>query len=272
MNPRAIRAIIRKDLLVVVRNKGVLIPLVVVPLVIFTLVPGLTALIPMLPEVGPSEVREMEEMLQRMPAGFAAEIADYQGLERIYALMLIYFMAPMYLIIPLMVASVIAADSFAGEKERKTLEALLYTPTSDLELFLAKVLAGWLAAMAVAWVGFLLYAVVANAAAWSVMGRVFFPNLMWVLLVLWVVPAVAALGLGSMVVVSQRAQSFQEAYQLGGVVVLPLMALLIGQALGVMYFSVGLVALLGLALWAVDAALLWMGVRSFGRGELKARL
>jgi ABC-type Na+ efflux pump permease subunit len=39
-----------------------------------------------------------------------------------------------------MVSSVLAADSFAGEKERKTLEALLYTPTTDRELFTAKLL------------------------------------------------------------------------------------------------------------------------------------
>ena len=74
-------------------------------------------------------------------------------------------LAPMFLIIPLMVSSVIAADSFAGEKERKTMEALLYSPTTDQELFAAKLLSGWLAAIAVALVGFMLYVVTANARA-----------------------------------------------------------------------------------------------------------
>jgi ABC-2 type transport system permease protein len=178
----------------------------------------------------------------------------------------------MYLILPLMVASVIAADSFAGEKERKTLEALLYTPMTDGELFLAKLLAAWLPAVGVAWGGFVLYALLANLAAWPTMGRVFFPNLMWIFLALWVAPAVAGLGLGVTVLISVRAQGFQDAYQLGAIVVLPIILLVVGQATGVIYFSAWLVLLLGLFVWAVDLALLWFGGRTFQRQELATRL
>jgi ABC-2 type transport system permease protein len=181
-------------------------------------------------------------------------------------------MAPMFLIVPVMVASVIAADSFAGEKERKTLEALLYTPTSDREVFVAKLLSAWLPAMAVALAGFLLYAVTVNMVSWPTMGRIFFPNLMWLALVLWVVPAAAGLGLGSMVLVSIRAQGFQDAYQIGGVIVLPIVLLVFGQVAGVMYFSVGVVLLLGLLFWLVDGLLLWFGSRSFHRGRLIIRI
>jgi ABC-2 type transport system permease protein len=69
-------------------------------------------------------------------------------------------------------------------------------------------------------------------------------------LAVWVSPAVAGLGLGTMVLVSSRAQGFQEAYQVGAAIVLPIVLLLAGQATGVMYFSVGLVLLLGLILGA----------------------
>jgi fatty-acid desaturase len=87
-----------------------------------------------------------------------------------------------------------------------------------------------------------------------------------------VAPAVAGLGLGVTVLVSVRAQGFQDAYQLGAVVVLPIILLVIGQATGVLYFSTWLVLLLGLVFWAVDAALLWFGARTFHRQELVARL
>jgi ABC-2 type transport system permease protein len=113
---------------------------------------------------------------------------------------------------------------------------------------------------------------VANLVGYSVMGRLFFPNLMWVVMVLWVMPATAGLGLTAMVLVSIRVNTFQEAYQMGGIVVLPIVALMISQATGVMYFSVGLVLLLGLGLWMIDAALLWFGVKTFRRSELIARL
>ena len=215
---------------------------------------------------------ELETFLEQMPPGLKAELAGYDASQRVVVLAIVYLLAPMYLILPLMVASVIAADSFAGEKERKTLEALLYTPTTDGELFLAKLLSAWLPAMGVALGGFVVYGVVANLAAWPTMGQIFFPNVMWLVLVLWVTPAVAGLGLGVTVVISARAQGFQEAYQLGAVVVVPILLLLVGQMTGVMYFSVGLVFLLGLVLWAIDAALFWFGARSFQRAEVIARL
>ena len=71
---------------------------------------------------------------------------------------------------------------------------------------------------------------------------------------------------------SSRAQGFQDAYQIGTAIVIPVVLLVLGQLSGVMYFSVGLVALLGLFLWIVDAVLLWFGIRTFERGELIARL
>jgi hypothetical protein len=83
---------------------------------------------------------------------------------------------------------------------------------------------------------------------------------------------VAALGLGTMVLVSSRAQGFQDAYQLGAAVVLPIVLLLVGQATGVMYFSVGLTLLLGLILWVIDVALPWFSVRTFRRSALVAQL
>jgi ABC-2 type transport system permease protein len=272
MNWRAIRAIIRKDLKVVFQNKGVLLPLIIVPVVILGILPALAAFAPALQNVPGANISSIKSFLQQMPAGLRSALAGLNETQTFVVLGLVYFLAPMYLILPLMVSSVIAADSFAGEKERKTLEALLYTPTTDRELFLAKLLSAWLPALGIAWGGFVLYAVVVNAAAWSTMGRIFFPNLMWIVLALWVAPPVAGLGLGTTVLISVRAQTFQEAYQLGGIVVLPILLLVIGQATGVMYFNVGLVLLLGLALWAADAVLLWFGSRTFHRSELATRL
>jgi ABC-type transport system involved in multi-copper enzyme maturation permease subunit len=266
------RAIVYKDLSVVAQNKGVSSPLIILPIVVLVGLPTLAAFVPALESTAGVSMAEMDTFLGGMPPGLRDQLSEYNELQRVIVLLLGYFMAPMYLILPLMVASVIAADSFAGEKERKTLEALLYTPTTDGELLLAKMLSAWLPAVAVAWGGFLLYALVSNVAAWPVMGRLFFPNVMWLALVLWVAPAVAALGLGTTVLISSRAQGFQEAYQLGAIVVLPILGLVIGQITGLMYLSAGLVLLLGLVLWAIDLALLWFGRRTFQRNNLATKL
>jgi len=105
-----------------------------------------------------------------------------------------------------------------------------------------------------------------------VMGRVFFPTWSWIVLILWVVPAAAGLGLSVMVLVSSKVTTFQEANQLGGVVVVPILFLVFGQIAGVLYFSVPVVALIGLVLWIIDAGLITLGVKTFQRGELVARL
>jgi ABC-type Na+ efflux pump permease subunit len=272
MNWRAVFAIVAKDLKVVWQNKGVSIPIIVLPLVLFIVLPALLGMLPAVLGTPVESAAEVEQWLSSMPPALRSSLAGLALEQQTVVLFLVYMMAPLYLIVPMMVSSVIAADSFAGEKERKTLEALLYTPTTDRELLVAKMLGAWLPAVAVSWLGFVLYAGVVNLASWPTMGRVFFPTPMWIALAIWVAPAVAGLALASMVLVSVRAQGFQDAYQLGTLVVLPVVILLIGQATGVIYFSLGLVILLGLGVWIVDAVLIVFGNRTFRRSELIARL
>jgi ABC-2 type transport system permease protein len=268
MNWRAVFAVVRKDLKVISQNKGVVIPMILVPLVFFMVLPWGIVLAPTLISVASASAGNIDQLIARMPAGFQQQMAGLTINQQVIVYFLVYMMATLFMIIPLMVATTIAADSFAGEKERKTLEALLYTPTTDRELFIAKLISGWSAALAVAFAGFLLYVVTANAAAWSEMHRIFFPNLMWLVLIFWVVPALPGLGLGVMVLISSRAQGFQDASQIGGIVVLPVLLLVFGQVAGVMYFSVTLVFLLGFVLWLLDGVLIWLGSRQFQRGRL----
>jgi ABC-2 type transport system permease protein len=271
MNTRAIFSIARKDLKVAMQNKGVVIPVIIVPLILFVVLPWVAVLAPAWASIAGTSFSNMDQVLARMPSGLLNELGKYTPEQRLTVFILVYMLAPMFLILPLMVSSVLAADSFAGEKERKTMEALLYSPTTDRELFAAKLLGAWSAAIAVAGLSFIVYAVMANAAGWQSIHAIFFPNWMWVALVLWVTPAVAGLGLVTMVFASARAQGFQDAYQMGGMVVLPVLLLIVGQISGVMYFSLGVVLLVGLVIWAIDFGLLWLASRSFRRGELMTK-
>lgn len=271
MNTRAILAIVRKDLKVAVQNKGVVLPIIILPLILFVILPWIMAYAAHLSNTAGASINNMDQIFARMPAGLLHELSGYTREQQMTVFTLVYMLAPMFLMLPLMVSSVVAADSFAGEKERKTLEALLYTPTTDRELFTAKLLGGWTAAIAVAILSFIIYAIMVNVAGWQSMGQIFFPNWMWVALVLWVSPAVAGLGMVVMVFVSARAQGFQDAYQLGGLVVLPVIILIIGQISGVMYFSLGVVLFVGLLVWLIDLGLLWLASKNFRRGELMTK-
>src|SRR5512144_1540169 len=164
MNTRAILAIVRKDLKVAVQNKGVLLPIIILPLILFVIFPWIMAYAPSWANTAGASVSNIDELLARMPSGLLHELSGYTQEQQMIVFSLVYMLAPLFLILPLMVSSVIAADSFAGEKERKTLEALLYTPTTDRELFTAKLLGAWIAAIAVALLSFVIYAIMVNAA------------------------------------------------------------------------------------------------------------
>ncbi len=272
MNTRAIRAIIRKDLQVVLRSKSVMLPMIIVPLILVVIMPAaVTYGISFLGASG-EDAADMAELANMMPAELRVQFNLGDMTQAATLFVLRYMFAPLFLIMPIMVSSVIAADSFAGEKERKTLEALLYTPTTDGELLLAKLLGPWLAGIAVAWGSAVAYWIVGNAAAWPLFGRPILPDTMWLILAFWVAPAAAGMGLGATVIVSSRVNSFQDAYQVGGLVVLPVVLLMFGQITGVLFFSVWVVLAVGLVFWLTDAALIVIGARTFRRSELLARL
>jgi ABC-2 type transport system permease protein len=261
---RLVRAIVERDLTVVLRSRAVVLPIIILPLILFTVLPVLAALGI---RSGHESLVELVPLLEALPDHVQRQLGDGPIEERLIRYLFGYQFAPLFLIIPPMVAAVIAADSFAGEKERKTLEALLYTPTTDLELYAAKLIGPWLAAMAVSVAGYFLYAVAVTVAAGPDGPAAVFTGF-WALILLWVGPAVASLALGVLVQVSARVRGFQEAYQLGGAIVLPIVALIVAQLAGVLVIDAGLAILLGAVVWILAAGTLWLGYRSFRRERL----
>ena len=271
LNWRVVRTLALRDLKIVGRSRAMLLPMIIVPFIFIVAIPlGVGLFAPQMAAAG--ESGDLGRFLDMMPAPMRETFSGYTDAQVIVVAITEHIFAPMFLIIPLMVASTIAAGSFVGEKERGTLEALLHTPTTDLELFVGKLLSAWIPACVVGLGAFLVYAAVANAGAWHVMHRVYFPNAMWIALVIWVMPAAAGLGLGMIVLVSSRVSTFQEAYQIGGVVVVPVLLLVFGQLAGVLYLNVIAALVLGAVLWAVNAGILWFGVRTFRRDEIVAQI
>ena len=104
------------------------------------------------------------------------------------------------------------------------------------------------------------------------MHRVFVPTRLWVVMILWVAPAVAALGLGVMVRVSARARTSQEANQLGGAVILPLIFLAVGQATGLLLVALPVALDVGAALWLLAIWLVRGGITKFSRDRIALRV
>lgn len=259
----AIRAVIAKDLTAVRRSKLIMIPMIAVPALLLVILPLILGLF-----AHTATSAEAAQAVERLGRSLPDQFADIPPEELVFEVVLGFLLAPLFLIVPLMVSAVLAADAFAGEKERKTLEGLLHLPMTDRDLFVAKIIGAFIPALLVSWFGFLAFAVIANAVAWPVMHRIFVPTKLWFVMIVWVAPAVAMFGLGVMVRVSARARTTQEATQLGGAVILPLIFLALGQASGILLLDLPFAFAIGLAAWVVALTLVWRGASRFTRDRL----
>jgi len=274
MNWRSIWAIARKDLKEVRQNKVAWGPAIAIPLIFAILMPILFSVLPQVMPVEDiqRELGDMDTLLKNLPPSIQA-IFEGLKLEQMFVLYMTAFMlAPLFLIMPLMFSSVVGADSFVGERERKTMEALLYSPVTDRELFLGKVLAAVIPAILLSWLTYLVYIIVVNVASYGLFQRIWFPLPTWWPLMFWLTPAFALLGISATVLVSSRVRTFMEAYQLSGSLVVLVLALMVGQATGVLFLGIGTVMIVGTLIWIADAVLIYLSVRNFKRSLLIAKL
>jgi ABC-type Na+ efflux pump permease subunit len=196
MNWNKIFAIAKKDIKEATQNKSVWLPILIVPLIFVVVMPMIFIVVFKNPELQKtSNMNDISQLLSVMPEFMKAQVAGLDPSATGIVIMLGYFFAPFFLILPLMFSTTIAAESFAGERERKTIEALLYTPISDAEMFIGKALASFIPAVSITWVSFLGYILVLNAGAFSVIGHIWFPMTNWYPLIFWVSPAISLLEL-----------------------------------------------------------------------------
>jgi ABC-type Na+ efflux pump permease subunit len=276
MNWRVAGTVAAKDLREVLLSRNAVVAAVVVPLMFIIVLPFAIIILPqnmgvpmskLMADIGP-----FVNMMRFKLGGMADAMVGLSDLQGWIVVMLGFLLAPLFLTLPLMFASLVGADAFVGEKERKTLETLLYTPASDADLLLGKVVASVVPAVVITWAAFALYSLVVNVVSWPVMGRPWFPTETWWPLIFWLAPALGTLGMAVTVLVSQRVSTHVEANQLTGSLVLLVIGLLAGQLAGVIFLNIQTTLLAGALLWGVDAILIWQGARRFSRGKLVARL
>ncbi|WP_405171921.1 ABC transporter permease subunit [Paenibacillus sp. FSL H8-0280] len=258
-NRQAIRALVRKDIRSVTASVQLWLPMLIVPLIIGIIMPS--ALLWAASRMELRSLGNISFLLESLDAlTHSGQIPQLASMptdnHRIVYYLAMYMFAPLFLIIPVMASSILTANSFAGEKERKTLEGLLFTPISMNTLFKGKVLAALIPSILLSWVTFLIYGIIANILMYPMFGTLMFPNLNWIILVVWVVPACSLMVILLNVLISAKVRGFQEAYQLGGLIVLPLIALVAGQASGMLLIGPWMLLIIGAVLLLISVVLL----------------
>lgn len=272
MNWHNVVVIAKKDWVEVRQNKYALIPMLILPAVFLVILPLIfTTILPAL-TVDPQDVlssdADLSDFIDSMPVQLKSYIDLQKPMESMIIVMLGYMFAPMFLIMPLMYATTIASESFAGERERKTIEALLYTPASDAELFTGKVLASAIPAIGISWAGFIIYTVILNLAPYAYFQRIWFPLPTWWPLIFWITPALVVLGIALSVIISAKVQNFLGAYQTSSATVLFVVLLFAGQLSGLLYLSIGVEMALGALFWLIAFFLGRSAIKKFNRHAL----
>ena len=162
-----------------------------------------------------------------------------------------------------MASSVMAASSFVGEKEKHTLETLLYSPLSLKQLFQSKILAVFSVGMMVSYISFAAMMLVLEIEMLFLNGSMIMPDISWLIIMLLIAPAISLVAIAVTVRGSAKAQTIEEAQQRAVFLIFPILALVIGQFTGIILVNSWLLLGLGIVLAVLDVLLMRGAARKF---------
>ncbi|MCP3057961.1 ABC transporter permease [Myxococcus sp. K38C18041901] len=260
--PRRALAVFWKDFLDLRKNVGLLVSMAVLPTVMVTV-----PIIVVWTYVNTPNQADLRSVAQfydsSLPLGASAArflidktLTDWFGL---------------FLVMPIFVPILIASQSVAGEKERRTLEPLLASPVTAAELVAGKSLASLVPAVVITWAAFLVFSVGVDIVAWPLVQGPLMPNALWTFGVLVIAPLFAFFGNGVAVLISARVSEARMAQQISALVVLPLVGMVGGQVAGVLKAGFMYYALQGAVVLVLDLVLLWASIRLLDRERLVSR-
>lgn len=214
--------------------------------------------------VYPPSQRDVEALYAAAPAVAGLDPADaVQGLIATYFLIL-------FLMIPTVVPLTIAIYSVIGEKTNRTLEPLLATPVRVGELLLAKSLASAIPAVVVTWAAYAIYlASVLLLGSRSAANAVLAPR--WILAIAVMVPLLTMLSVNLGILISTRVNDVRAAQQIGGLVVVPVVAIGIAQVTGRVVLDNASFVRMATLLVVLDVAVFAAARLAFQRENILAR-
>lgn len=241
-------ALVKKDVRSITANKRVLTSMLVVPLVLTIVLPSIFVIGGVLE---PESIADFQVLLDMLPV-------TVEGNEQqlFLSLLLNNIMPVFFLMIPIMASSVMAASSFVGEKEKHTLETLLYSSLSLRQIFHAKILSALFVGIGVSFLSFGAMLLIVEVEMLALTGVGVLPDISWLVVLLLISPAISLAGIAITVRGSAKAQTVEEAQQKAVFLIFPLLALIIGQFSGAMLVSTWLLLGLGAALVVLDVLLM----------------
>jgi ABC-2 type transport system permease protein len=258
----------RKDARELMRNPGAVVPAV---LMVFASLFPLFLVIFIVPMMIGRTLEQSGEFAAEA-ANAAARIPELAGLSgnALVETFLFHQFSLLLLLVPIVSATALATHAVIGEKQSKSLEPLLATPLSTIELLAAKTLTPFLFALTLSWI-----AVVLEVAGVIAIGEpglwrsIVTPRLLLLFGVLG--PLVELASLQVSVIVSSRTNDPRSAQQLTALLILPVTIIFVAQLMGLMIVGTQAILLGALSCLVLNLVLLAVGVRVFQRETILTR-
>jgi ABC-2 type transport system permease protein len=262
MRRGVVGAVLRRETIEIFRNRLLVLSIVVPPLILTTL-PVLIAMLggatdqPIPPDL-------VSQLVSTHPAW-----ADLSAEEVMTAFILQQFLVT-FLIIPGYIPLSIATFSIVGEKQSRSLEAVLATPIRTSELLAGKTVASLVPGLIATWLAYgVMVALLWLFAGARIAALVLDPT--WLAAVFALGPAIGLVSVVAGVIVSSRVNDPRTAQQIGGVVLIPIISLVVIQAVGRVVLEAQVYLLLALVTAAIGAVGLRFGAAVFDREQILTR-
>jgi ABC-2 type transport system permease protein len=266
--PARVAALVGKELAELARNRSALLPVLAVAFISMVL-PFFVGLA--VPHITGDQLSSDGDLVEAL-ASAGGELPRAMALPEEAAVQAFVFhrFLTLLLLVPVTGAITFAGHSLVGEKLGRSLEPLLASPLTTVELLIGKVIGALIPSLAVMAVTFALYLLgIGLLAEPGVLGAMV--DLRTLLLVGGLGPMASLVALQVGVLVSARVNDPRTAQQFGALLILPLTGLFMAQMAGVFVLTTGMMLTLLAGLVVVWALLLALGVWLFDRETILTR-
>ena len=238
MKWRRIWALVKKDLIEFTKSKYVLSAIIGIPLIFAVLIP-LSGLLP-IANINPGEFEGDDTFPDFINNLFASTVNNWESLN-MHAqtlIMMAYFMFVMVLMLPIIIPAITASETIVGEKERKTMEAILASPITETEIVFAKITSSLIPSIFATFVAAGGYMIITDILIYPFIGQILFPDFLSIIFVLVFGPMISIVSVELMIMISTKVKSVRDSYQIGSLVVLPLIFLIVAGMLSFFFNSI----------------------------------
>jgi ABC-2 type transport system permease protein len=177
----------------------------------------------------------------------------------------------LFMLVPVAIPVTIAAYSIVGEKTTRSLEPLLATPITTMELLVGKCLAAVIPAILATYGAFGIFAV----GSWVIVANeILLAALLdtrWLIAIFIVGPLLAVLAVAFSLMVSSRVNDPRVAEQISMIIILPVLGGFFGQVAGLFVLNKEIISVVAIVMLALDFLMVYLATRVFQREQILTR-